>query len=464
MAQLNSALFIDYDNVRTELERYDPTTAARFSNKTLMWLDALEKQLALPDGRESETRRIVSRRCYASPHMINSYRRNFTQTGFEVVDCPPLTTHLKNSADIYIVMDIVDYLQRYPHIDEYIILSADADFVPVLNRLRKELKKSVIFTSYNTTAAYRNCADRTIEADFFSTYLSIESVAPRAAQEMARGETTVDAVIAVPSDPAEPAAGDLPGAQQAPEEPEQPLDGHSPDEIEQCLVRAAERRLGLLPLAAAAQVLRAEMPALFASGWAGHRNFRAFLEALPLTRLELDERSQELSLPDFLVPLPGWPEEDRAELADFVTDIVLSAKKPVPLFAPREYSLILHEIAAYFQGEAPETLTECAAAVAQACERQGVKATESEIRFVAIGISMQQYRFDEARDAAHLAALWRVQVFYLCGEPEWMREPEEAALLARWLHAEEESIEAARDDFLRRTGEEPLPEQPAPAA
>src|SRR4028119_2146450 len=194
MTQLNSALFIDYDNVRTELERDDPTTAARFSNKTLLWLDALENRLPLPDGRAVESRRIVSRRCYASPHMFNSYRRNFTQTGFEGVDCPPLTARLKNSADIYIVMDIIDYLQPYPHIDEYIILSADADFVPVLNRLRKELKKSVIFTSYNTTAAYRNCADRTIEADFFSAHLAIESVAPRAAQEIARTEAPAVAV------------------------------------------------------------------------------------------------------------------------------------------------------------------------------------------------------------------------------------------------------------------------------
>jgi hypothetical protein len=142
MTQLHSALFIDYDNVSIELERYDPAIAARFSNKTLLWLDALEKHLPLPDGSEAEARRIVARRCYASPQQINAHRRNFTQTGFEVIDCPPLTTHLKNSADIYIVMDIIDYLQRYPHIDEYIILSADADFVPVLNRLRKELKKS----------------------------------------------------------------------------------------------------------------------------------------------------------------------------------------------------------------------------------------------------------------------------------------------------------------------------------
>ena len=134
MTQLNSALFIDYDNVRSELDRYDPAVAARFSNKPLLWLDAFERHLPVRQGRE-EARRIVARRCYASPQRINHFRRIFVQTGFEVIDCPPLTAHLKNSADIYIVMDVVDYLQRYPHIEEFIILSADADFVPVLNRL-----------------------------------------------------------------------------------------------------------------------------------------------------------------------------------------------------------------------------------------------------------------------------------------------------------------------------------------
>lgn len=104
MKQLHSALFIDYDNVRPELDRYDPAIGARFSNKPLVWLEALENSMPLPAGVEAEGRRIVSRRSYASPHLINNHRRNFTQTGFEVIDCPPLTAGLKNSADIYIVM------------------------------------------------------------------------------------------------------------------------------------------------------------------------------------------------------------------------------------------------------------------------------------------------------------------------------------------------------------------------
>jgi hypothetical protein len=446
MTQLNSALFIDYDNVRTELDRFDPAIGARFSNKTLLWLEALERHLPLPDGLAADSRRIVSRRCYASPHKINSYRRGFTQAGFEVVDCPPLTSHLKNSADIYIVMDVIDYLQRYPHIDEYIILSADADFVPVLNRLRKELKKSVIFTSYNTTAAYRNCADRTIEADFFSSHLAAETVAPLAAQEIARsdgGDRPLPVAVVLPEPPGGLAAV-----------PPAVIDEVVLEQIEDCLIRAAERRKGLLPFATAAQTLRLEMPAVFGGGWAGYRTFTALLEQLQLSRLGRNFRRHELLLPEVLADLRHWPAADREALNGFVADVALSAKKSIPLLPPEEFSLVFDELARYYRQEAPETLTHCVDAIAATCAARQLSATPADIRFIAIGISMQQYRFEEGKDAAELAALWRLQVYYLCGEPEWMREPEQARLLGAWFHASGEPVDAARDDFLARTADE----------
>jgi hypothetical protein len=438
MSQLHTALFIDYDNVRTELDRYDPAIAARFSNKPLLWLGALERELKLPDGSEDTGRRIVSRRCYASPHMIDGYRRNFTQTGFEVVDCPPLTTNLKNSADIYMVMDIVDYLQRYPHIGEYIILSADADFVPVLNRLRKELKKSAIFTSYNTTSAYRNCADRTIEADFFATHLAIESVAPRAAQESA-GEVAA---------PAKPMAALL----QPPGDVSPELSGL----IEACLVRAAERRFGRLAFAAAAAALRNAHPAELGSNWAGQRTFTALLEHSRLERLQVDWDAQTITDPEFALELPGWNEDDQERLGDFLLDVMLSAgAKAPPALPPAHYREIFDALAAYYHREEPGTFSDCIASVAAYCEERGIDADAQEIRFIATGISMQQYRFADGADARHLAALWRMQVFYLCHEPDWLRDPEEAELLAEWLRATDETIDEAREDFLARTSDEP---------
>ncbi len=448
MAVVNSALFIDYDNVRTELEKYDPAIAARFSNKTLLWLDALEKHLGLGEDIGADGRRIVSRRCYASPHLINPYRRNFTQTGFEVIDCPPLTTHLKNSADIYIVMDVIDYLGRYPHIDEYIILSGDADFVPVLNRLRKELKRSVIFASYNTTAAYRNCSDQRIEAEFFAEHLATETAAPRAAQGGGAGEPARRPPSPAGRTPATEVGAELSAA------------------IEECLVRAASRRVGRLPFATAAHALREELPAETGGNWAGHGTFTALLENLRLKELEVEWQSQQLVIPDFTLALPGWEAEDRDRLVAFITDVLVTASKHIPILRPGDYSLIFDELAAYYQGDEPDTFTHSINTVAAVCRERGVDVTPQEVRFIATGISMQQYRFTEARDARHLASLWRAQVFDLCGEPDWMREPEEAERLADWFHARDESVEEGRDDFLARTGGEEgeLPSEGAEAA
>lgn len=443
MKQLHSALFIDYDNVRTELERYDRAVAARFSNKTLVWLEALEKSMPLPDGVEGDGRRIVSRRCYASPHKINNHRRNFTQTGFEVIDCPPLTAHLKNSADIYIVMDIVDYLQRYPNIEEYIILSADADFVPVLNRLRKELKKSVIFTSYNTTAAYRNCSDRTIEADFFDKYLAVETAAPRASQENAVKAPWTAAPIAVA-----PKAGPAAGGNG--------VDPQLAAAIGACLARAADARMGSVTFGSAAQFLREELAAELGTAWAGYKTFAGLLDHLDLPGLEVDPKGQWIRNPAFQVDLAGWDQEERERLSEFVSDVLWCgrAAKHVPLLRPPAYRMIFDELANHYRQGNQGTLSHAIDTVSEACRSRGVDVTAQAVRSVATGITMQQYRFSAATEADELAALWRAQVFDLCEEPDWMREPDEAERLALWFHATGESLRAARDDFLARTADE----------
>ncbi|HYI38826.1 MAG TPA: NYN domain-containing protein [Allosphingosinicella sp.] len=438
MKQFHSALFIDYDNVRTELDGYDPALAARFSNKPLLWLEALESSMPLPAGVEAEARRIVSRRCYASPRQINNYRRNFTQTGFEVIDCPPLTTHLKNSADIYIVMDIVDYLQRYPHIEEFIILSADADFVPVLNRLRKELKKSVIFTSYNTTAAYRNCSDRTIEADFFAEHLAVERVAPRAVQDA--GPPKVERREAAP------AGRTPPGSELG-------------TAIRACLGDVVKRGLGQVPFAGAAPAVRDVLPAELTGNWAGYKTFTALLEQVDLAPLEVDWARQMISDPDFQLELVGWDASDRDRLGEFVTDIAQNARKPVPILRPAEYAFLFETLAEHFQGDEPGTFTDAVNAVAGSARERGFDIGVQDVRFIAAGISMQEYRFTEAADAPHLAALWRAQVFRLCGDPDWLIEAEEAALLVDWIHSEGEDPDEARQHFLRRAGGGASPEE-----
>jgi hypothetical protein len=461
MKQLHSALFIDYDNVRPELDRYDPAIGTRFTNKPLVWLDALEKSMPLPAGVEAEARRIVSRRCYASPHMINDHRRNFTQTGFEVIDCPPLTRSAKNSADIYIVMEIIDYLQRYPKIEEYIILSGDADFVPVLNRLRKELKKSVIFASYNTTAAYKNCSDRTIEADFFAEHLAVERVAPRAAQSAVAKPAPPTPKAPAPKAPAPKAPAPAAPAPPAPAGLAVPPGAELVEAIIECLRRAAQRGFGRLSFAGAKAALREGLPTQFAGNWAGYKSFIALIEQIDLAPLEVDRKHQFILDPDFEIDLKDWDEEEREELKEFIEDILRTAAKAIPVLRPAEYSMVFSALAAHYGKDGTGTLNDAVTAVAETCRARKFAITAMEVRFIATGIIMQDPRGEEAAEPKHLAALWRAQIFRLCHEPDWLHEPEDAALLAYWCHADGEDLDEAREDFLRRTGgdggsEEPL--------
>ena len=99
-------------------------------------------------------------------------RHHFLRAGFEVIDCPPLTAQLKNSADIRMVMDVRDILTHDTYFDEFVILSADADFTPVLHRLRSHARRTVVFSNDHTAAPYTAICDAEIrEADLLALLL-----------------------------------------------------------------------------------------------------------------------------------------------------------------------------------------------------------------------------------------------------------------------------------------------------
>jgi hypothetical protein len=113
---------------------------------------------------------VLLRRCYLSPHCgRNRYRKNFTQTAFSVVDCPTLAQG-KNSADIHMVIDILDTLEHRTYFDKFIIFSGDSDFTPVLLRLRAHNRRTTILTIRDdAVVAYKAAADRVIDGKTFRT-------------------------------------------------------------------------------------------------------------------------------------------------------------------------------------------------------------------------------------------------------------------------------------------------------
>jgi hypothetical protein len=188
-----SAVFVDYDNIYLSLKRKSDDAARRFARDASLWLRAIEQgTLITPTNGPSldRKRRIVMNRCYGNPVPrrnasdnstdMNSFpfvRHHFLRGGFEIVDCPPLTAQLKNSSDIRMVMDVRDFLHHDTYFEEFVILSGDADFTPVLHRLRAHARRTVIFANDYTAAPYTAISDGEIrESDLIQ--LLLEGKAP----------------------------------------------------------------------------------------------------------------------------------------------------------------------------------------------------------------------------------------------------------------------------------------------
>lgn len=181
------AVFVDYDNIYLSLRRQDEAAAKQFPKDVIGWLQQLESgEMITETGRSSTKvqRRLVMCRCYGNPVPrrnsrdnstdIGSFpfvRHHFLRAGFDIVDCPPLTAQLKNSSDIRMVMDIQDFLDHKTHFDEFIILSGDADFAPILQRLRTHARHTTIYVNENTATPYVAICDAQVREQDLLTRL-----------------------------------------------------------------------------------------------------------------------------------------------------------------------------------------------------------------------------------------------------------------------------------------------------
>ena len=176
--EVRTALFVDFDQVYSGLYREWPAAAEQFAIRPEVWLRFLERGLHAKGkaGSIAQPRNILLRRCYLNPvgavrggEMFSRFRAFFTRAAFTVVDCPPLTSQGKNSADIVMVMDMLDALEHRTRFDEFVVLSGDADFTPVLHRLRAHDRRTSVLADSRTTQVYRSAADSVIRHEAFIT-------------------------------------------------------------------------------------------------------------------------------------------------------------------------------------------------------------------------------------------------------------------------------------------------------
>ncbi|HMN86830.1 MAG TPA: NYN domain-containing protein, partial [Bauldia sp.] len=172
------ALFVDYDSIYRRLAGANPEAAGRLAQKVGAWVGGIETGSLVAPASEGVRRRILIRRCYASPEKLGAGRAAFVASGFEVVDCPIQDGRDRNSADIHIVLDTIDALEHPAGYEEFILLSADADLTPVLLRLRAHARTTLIYTNEATAATYRAIADGMIEEAALAALVTRDETAP----------------------------------------------------------------------------------------------------------------------------------------------------------------------------------------------------------------------------------------------------------------------------------------------
>ena len=118
------------------LRKLDPAIADRFARQPwsgeLPWGDRRARLPTTPPPAPAADGRWCGAGATSTRRPTSASARPSNLAGFEIIDCPALTSEGKTSTDIHMVLDIIDLLQHEAHYDEFIVFSADADFTPVL--------------------------------------------------------------------------------------------------------------------------------------------------------------------------------------------------------------------------------------------------------------------------------------------------------------------------------------------
>ncbi|BCB75061.1 NYN domain-containing protein [Phytohabitans flavus] len=170
---VRAALYLDFDNVFGGLYKLDPDVAVQFANDPGAWLRRL-LTTATTDG----PRRWLLLRCYLNPAgwvyhtdtageqtrlFFSKFRPWFVRAGFDVIDCPRYSG-TKNAADIRIVVDAVDALSADTRYDEFVIASGDSDMTPLLQRLRRSDRRTMIVSPADAAEAFTAIADQVLDS------------------------------------------------------------------------------------------------------------------------------------------------------------------------------------------------------------------------------------------------------------------------------------------------------------
>ena len=141
--RLNIAVFIDFDNieigVRTTLNEHFDVGAT---------LDAIK-----------ERGEVVTKIAYADWTRAGEYSRQLTQHAIRLVQRNLTPGGDKNGADINLALDALEMAFTHPHINAYVIVGGDSDFLSLVEKLKQYDKKVFVVggRAFTSVILQRNC-------------------------------------------------------------------------------------------------------------------------------------------------------------------------------------------------------------------------------------------------------------------------------------------------------------------
>ncbi len=455
--------------------------------------DYVRRRFAVARCYGNPGRMLVNRSGPHDPHNFATVRTNFMMAGLEVVDCQPLSNQFKNGTDIKIACDIRDYLEHPTRFGEFIILSGDADFTPVLHHLRSHDRRTVVYANESTAEIYKAFSDGWIEEremvafllDEGSPALMLPSASDRTAQPP-RAELPYEGVrtysqtlaapkpapaLALPVHPA-PAQAEFPPSYGLAQEPpkRRPAAGHANSAVQSLIedfqligseilnlvlevVRSSEKPVPIAYLADRAQKSLGHAKTL-GTNWAGSGGFLNFLNAtlpeeLGITekpphfvydpkRHRLEERLEMPPAPAQAIPLnrpPAPAQESSSKLAELQTSItrIYDACKAPPL-PPSEYQLLFTLIATevHERGFAP---VKTAQSVVARATQEGLRVAMKDVSFVLDAVDEIDPWLEHTRSPAAVARAYRDFVFAKCRQAGVQLTDDEHQLVQVWFGA-----------------------------
>lgn len=439
---MKSALFVDFDNLFSQLRQLQPEVAERFARHPSAWIDWLVKSLELPQPHEAGAmRRLLVRRCYLNPNWYQTYRHAFLRAGFEIVDCPPVTSQGKTSTDIHMVLDIVDLLQHETRCDEFIVFSADADFTPVLRKLRRHDRRTTVLAFGFPSAAYQASADLMIdERIFVRDALGFGRTNAEAAHEVT--ETDSVRVEAPRPAAAEPRSDRSPKTPQQAEATPRARRSASAEElfdISKWIWTEVDAAAAPVSASSISLRLKQQYPEVM-ENWNGLGNFKAFFRSLGLSRiLWLSGSGGRLADPvrhELDGPLPEQDPESpwhgAEEAFPLVREICLLTG--APMLAPKDPHRVLAALEEVLRTEEFKLAVTVASVVHRCLDTSSLRVRPRDVNFLIRGMQMNGQRFgQDAADMSTLVERIRNQVLFLCEREQKVLSHAELDQMQHWI-------------------------------